>query len=68
MQSDKRMELYVQWFMITKTHFTTPFSLHAWIMSQIPLFERKEEPEKRKEKPLPANIGAWQRVGLSPTH
>ena len=31
-------------------------------MSQLPLFEKKAEPEKPKENPVPSNIGAWQRV------
>lgn len=32
-------------------------------MNQIPLFEKKTEPEKPKEKVLPSNVGAWQKVG-----
>ena len=31
-------------------------------MSQLPLFEKKAEPEKPKENSTPSNIGAWQRV------
>ena len=31
-------------------------------MSQIPLFEKKVDPEKPKEKSLPSNVGAWQKV------
>ena len=28
----------------------------------MPLFEKKEQPVKKEETPLPSNIGAWQRV------
>ncbi|OAO17528.1 tuftelin-interacting protein [Blastocystis sp. ATCC 50177/Nand II] len=30
-------------------------------MSEMPLFEKKEQPEKKEEAPLPSNMGAWQR-------
>lgn len=35
-------------------------------MSEMPLFEKKEQPEKKEEAPLPSNMGAWQRVCFYP--
>ena len=42
----------------------TPITLRVFSveMSQLPLFEKKAEPEKLKENSTPSNIGAWQRV------
>ena len=33
-------------------------------MSEMPLFEKKEQGEKKRESALPSNIGAWQKVGF----